>query len=74
MAHTEFLRVTHFLVWVENARSGFSYNFLFVLFLFLFLLFRVTPVAYGGSQARDQIGAASVTYTTAHGNTGSLTH
>ena len=44
-------------------------------------------MAYGSSQARGQIGAmaaslhhshriraASVTYTTAHGNTGSITH
>jgi len=49
-----------------------------------------TPAAYGSFQARDQIGAAaaglhhslnntrsypaSVTYTTADGNTGSLTY
>ena len=53
-----------------------------------FLLFRATPVAYGGSQARgwiratatraqpQQLGnqAASATYTTAHSNAGSLTH
>ena len=34
-------------------------------------------MAYGGSQARGRIGAvqaASATYTTAHGNAGSLTH
>ena len=53
-------------------------------------LFRATPAAYGGSQAREpiravaarstpkpqrrQIRATSVTHTTAHGNTGSLTH
>ena len=59
------------------------------LFCFLFS-FRVTTTAYGGSQARDRIGswshqptpqtqqcqtwAASVTYTIAHGNTGSLIH
>ena len=57
---------------------------------FLFWLFRATPMAYGGSQARGsnrsyscqpqpqpqqcQIQAASVTYTTAHSNTGPLTH
>ena len=71
------------------------------LFTYLFLLFRAAPAAYGGSQARDRIGAtaaglhysqsnsgylcppqpqqhqiqaASVTYTTAPGNTRSLTH
>ena len=55
---------------------------------FLFFFFRATPVAHGSSPARGQIGAAaatpqsqqhgiqavSVTYTTAHGNAGSLTH
>ena len=57
---------------------------------FLFLLFRATPVAYGGSQARDlirataaglhcqpqqcQIQATSVTYITAHGNARSFIH
>ena len=58
----------------------------FVLFC---LFFRAAPTAYGGSQARvkselqplayttataTQIQAASATYTTAHGNAGSLTH
>ena len=53
------------------------------------LSFRATPAAYGGSQARGLIGgsrrptpqpqksgipAVSATYTTAHGNTRSLTH
>ena len=64
---------------------------LFFFFFFLsFCLFRVTPIAYGGSQARGsnqsccyrptpqpqqrQIWAASVTYTTAHGNARSSTH
>ena len=40
----------------------------------LFYFFKAAPMAYGGSQARGQIGAVAVTYTTAHGNTGSLTH
>ena len=55
----------------------------------LFWLFRAAPTAYGGSQARgpirataagldhsSQLGirAMSTNYTTAHGNTGSLTH
>ena len=55
-----------------------------------FLLFRAARAAYGSSQARGQIGAvaaslhhrskqcliraAPATYTTAHGNTGCLTH
>ena len=31
----------------------------------IFLLFMAVPVAYGNSQARDQIGAAAMTYTVA---------
>ena len=59
-----------------------------VLFLSLFSLFRATPVAHRGSQARGPIGATaaglrhshsnarsvSATCTTVHGNTGFLTH
>ena len=48
---------------------------------FIFCLFRAIPAAYGGSQARPTpqpqqhgIWAPSVTYTTAHGNAGSLTN
>ena len=64
--------------------------FLFCFVLFCFLPFKAAPTAHGGSQARGQIGAvatgltpepwqrgirdASATYTTAHGNTGSLSH
>ena len=62
---------------------------LFVCFWFCSLLCRAVPTAYGSSQARGRIRAAAaglhhshrnvdpshvVTYTTAHGNTGSLTH
>ena len=56
--------------------------------LFFLLLFRATPVAYGGFQARGLIGAIAAghshsntgsephlpTYTRAHRNAGSLTH
>ena len=71
-----------------------GFLFLLVGWLFfvclLFCLFRAAPAAYGGSQARGQVGtmaasllpqpqqhgiqAASETYTTAHGNARSLTH
>ena len=58
------------------------------MFSLFFCLFRASLEAYGGSQARGQNGAvaaglchsptrsrvASVTYTTAHGNDGTLTH
>ena len=39
---------------------------------FFFCLFRATLAAYGGSQARGQIRAASANYTTAPSNAGSL--
>ena len=75
------LKVSEFLGWgyVQNS-----------FFFCLFCLSRAASEAYGGSQAREsnqsyccrptpqpqqcQIPAASVTYTTAHGNAGSLTH
>ena len=52
---------------------------------FFFFLFKAALVTYGGSQAKGQTGATaaglhhrtqavSVTYTTTHGNTRSLTH
>ena len=63
--------------------------FYFYLIFCCFAISWATPVAYGGSQARGPIGAvatwptpepqqrgiraASATYTTAHGNAGSLT-
>ena len=66
----------------------FKYCFHFIFFSFLF--FRNTVMAYGSSQLRGWIGATadglhhssqqnqiqamSVTYTTAHGNAGSLTY
>ena len=58
-------------------------------YCYYFLIFRATSVAYGVPQAKGLIGAAaaslchshsnkgskpSVTYTTAHGNAGSLTY
>ena len=62
--------------------------FLSFFFFFFFLLFRATLMVYESSQARGQswscwpmphpqqcgIWATSVTYTTVHGNTGSLIH
>ena len=64
--------------------------FFFILYsFFFFAFFRASPIAYGGSQARGQIGttaepisqpqqpriqAVSATYITAHGNARSLTH
>ena len=44
------------------------------LFIYLFLLFRVIPAAYGGSQARGQIGAIAVGLHHSHSNAGSEPH
>ena len=65
-------------------------DFIFIFIFLFFLAFRATLMAYGSSQARGGIGATSCwptpqpqqhriqaespTYTTAHGNTESLTH
>ena len=56
---------------VESAKHLDSVDSFFV--LFLFLLFKATPVAYGGSQARGLIGAtaASHSHSHSHSNTGS---
>ena len=64
-------------------------HLLFYCYYYFFFFLMAVPVAYGSSQARGQIGAAaaglqhshsnsgselSAIYTTANGNTGSLTH
>ena len=41
------------------------------LFVCLFLLFRTTPMAYGSSQTRDQIGATAAGLCHSHSNAGS---
>ena len=40
----------------------------------MMMLFRVVPVAHGGSQARDQIGTAVAGLWHSHSNTGSELH
>ena len=45
-------------------------NFFFGLFVFS----RATPVTYGGSQARDLIGAAAASLHHSHSNVGSEPH
>ena len=61
-----------------NFAPGNSIQNQFFLFVFLcvclFLHFRSAPVAYGSSQAVGPIRAVAAGYTTAHGNTGYLTH
>ena len=46
----------------------------FVLFCFVFCLFRATPAAYGGSQARGLIGAVATGLRHSHSNDGSELH
>ena len=46
----------------------------FCLFVYLFLLFRAIPMAYGGSQARDQIGAMAANLHHSYRITGSEPH
>ena len=48
------------------------YSILF--FIFLLLLFRTAPEAYGGSQARGQIGAVAASLRHSHNNAGSKPH
>ena len=71
----------------NKSRSQRGVQMIIVMF---FAFFRAAPAAYGGSKAKGlnrsyscwptpqpqqcQILATSVTYTTAHGNAGSLTH
>ena len=43
----------------KATKSCFSFSFFFLSFLFFFLHFRAAPPAYGGSQARGQIGATA---------------
>ena len=51
---------------------GFGLFFCFV--LFCFCLFRATPTAYGSSQARGPIGAATASLYHSHSNPGSEPH
>ena len=45
--------------------------FVFCLFICLFAFSGATPAAYGGSQARGQIGAVAIGLCQSHSNTGS---
>ena len=44
------------------------------LFIYLFIYFRATLLAYGGSQARGQIGATAARLPDTHNNEGSEPH
>ena len=74
----------------ENREVIFIHFYFYFYFFCLFAISWAAPAAYGGSQARGLTGAvaaslkpepqqrgiraAFATYTTAHGNAGSLTH
>ena len=49
-------------------------SFFFLTFIFIFLLFRATPMAYRGSQARDRIEAVATGLCHSHSNAGSEPH
>ena len=44
---------------------------MFFINVFIYLLFRAAPTAYGGSQARGQMGATTASLHHSHSNTGS---
>ena len=53
------------LAWCGHLYFSFSF------FPFVFLSFRAAPAAYGGSQARGQIGDVAAGLHHSHGNSGS---
>ena len=55
----------------SEAWTAWECPFCFVRLFVLFLLFRAIPTAYGGSQARDQIGAVAASLHHSHSNAGS---
>ena len=57
----------------NNFSQMMAYLFIFY-FYFYFLLFRAVPVAYGGSQARGQIGATAAGLCHSHSNAGLEPH
>ena len=57
------------------SRVSVLHSFFFNLFLFFsFLVFRATPAAYGGSQARGQIGAVAAGLHHSHSHARSELH
>ena len=58
-------------VWLSIPLSVSPSVCLFFFFFFCFGLFRAVPAAYGGSQARDLIGAVAAGLHHSHSNVGS---
>ena len=80
----EYIVLGHIYIYIYIYIYMYTHTHTFFFFS-VFCLFRAASAAHGGSQARGLIGAtpqpqqrqiraASSTYTTTHGNTGSLTH
>ena len=57
----------------NNLTSPFPFFFFFLIFIYLFILlvFRASPVAYGGSQARGLIGTTAASLRHSHSKAGS---
>ena len=59
----------------EPGLVGYLFMYLFIcLFFLVFCLFRATPAAYGGSQARGPIGATAASLHHSHSHAGSEPH
>ena len=59
----------------QNSIPFFFYTRFLIFFnYYYYLLFRATPAAYGGSQARGRIGATAANWCHSHSNTGSESH
>ena len=56
---------------VQNLGALLFTGYNFVLFIYLFSLFRATPAAYRGSQARGLIGVEAAGLCQSHSNAGS---
>ena len=69
------MRCKEALAWPSEGSSDvpltYLHSFLSAFLFFIFCLFRATPEAYGGSQARGQIGAVAASLHHSHSNTGS---
>ena len=61
------LSVLHSFLWLSCIPLDEDTTFVYS-FFFFFLLFRATPLAYGSSQARGQIGAIAASYSHSHSN------
>ena len=51
-----------------NSKNPAPFSDFFLIFFFFFFFFRVTPTAYGGSQARGQTGAIAASLWHRHSN------